>query len=137
MNYDLIYEKFSDLCGYDYSELPQNDEMRYRLINNGVALYNSKAKKYSDILQGGVTCDDGTETINKELHEVDLLIVAYFMSHITASNKYMEYTALWSTMANETGIKDYKAQCQAKESAILYFKNKIEELIDDEISTFD
>ena len=68
MDYNDIYEKFLDLCGYDYTELPQTDELRYRLINNGVGLYNSKAKKYPDVLQGGIKCDNSTETINKYLN---------------------------------------------------------------------
>lgn len=137
MDYNTIYEKFISLSGYDYSELPKTDELRYILINNGVALYNSKAKKYSDILQGGVVCDDDSETINKDLKELDLMILGYFMAFITASNKYAEYTAVWDTMANETGLKDYKAQCSAKESMVKYFRNQIDTLIDDEIDTFD
>lgn len=136
MSYDEIYEKFLDLCGYDISELPQEDVLIYRLINNGVGLYNRKAKKYSDILQGDVVCDNETETINKKLNEVDLLILAYFMCFITASNKYLEYTSLWGTVANETGIKDYKSNCASKKDAINYFENQIKSLIEDEIVSF-
>ena len=137
MDYNDIYEKFLDLCGYDYTELPQTDELRYRLINNGVGLYNSKAKKYPDVLQGGIKCDNSTETINKYLNETDLLVLVYFMCFITASNKYMEYTSLWGTVANETGLKDYKANCSAKKSAVDYFKKQIDTLIEDEIISFD
>lgn len=137
MDYNEIYAKFLDLCGYDYDELPPTDELRYRLINNGVALYNSKAKKYNDILKGGVKCDNSTETIDKELDEIDLLVLVYFMCYITASNKYMEYTSLWSPVSNESGLKDYKSNCSAKKSAVEYFKNQITTLIEDEIVTFD
>lgn len=136
MTYDTIYEKFLDLCGYDCSDLPQTDEMRYRLINNGVGLYNNKARKYSDILQGRVKCDNATETINVELDEVDLLILVYFMCSITASNKYLEFTSLWSTVAHETGLSDYNTQCKAKEGAVKFFNQQIDMLIDDSISTF-
>lgn len=137
MTYDIIYEKFCSLSGYNVSELPQTDELRYRLINNGVALYNSKARKYCDILQGGVICDDSTELVNIELEELDLQVLAYFMAFITASNKYTDFTALWDTMANETGLKDYKSQCSVKEGTVKFFKSQIENLIEDEISTFD
>lgn len=137
MDYNIIYEKFLSLCGYDYSDLPQSDVLIHRLINNGVALYNSKAKKYTDILEGKVVCDDNTETINKELGETDLLILVYLMCEIVATNKYMEYTSLWGTVAHETGIKEYKAQCSARESAINRFKNQVTMLIEDEITTFD
>lgn len=137
MTYDTIYDKFVFLSGYDYSELPQTDELRYRLINNGVALYNSKARKHSDILQGGIACDDDSETINIELNELDLMLVGYFMAFLIAQQKYIEYTSLWATFANETGIKDYKAQCSSREGTIKRFEDKIESLIEDEICTFD
>ena len=32
MDYNDIYEKFLDLCGYDYTELPQTDELRNNLM---------------------------------------------------------------------------------------------------------
>lgn len=137
MDYNEIYEKFLDLCGYDYAELPQDDESIYKLIKNGVALYNNRAKKYPDILQGKVKCDNETETIDVELPETDLLVLVYFMCFIVASNKYTEYTSLWGTIANETGLKDYKSNCLAKQQAVDYFKNQINTLIEDEIISFD
>lgn len=136
MDYNVIYDKFLNLSGYDYAELPQDDESIYRLINNGVALYNSKAKKYPDILQGKVKCDNLNETLDVELEETDLLVLVYFMCFIVASNKYTEYTSLWGTIANETGLKDYKSNCSAKKEAMDYFKNQIDSLIEDEIISF-
>jgi hypothetical protein len=54
----------------------------------------------------------------------------------TASTKYTEFTSLWSATANETGLKDYKAQVSAREYTIDYFKNEINALVEDEIDTF-
>lgn len=136
MDYDLIYEKFLDLCGYDYAELPQTDAMRYRLIHNGVDLYNQKAKKYEGRLQGNVICDDDTESINVKLTSTELMILAYFMCKIIATTKYTEFTSLYGVVANEMGLKDYKAQCTARENTINYFNKQIDNLIEDEIDTF-
>lgn len=136
MDYDVIYQKFLDLCGYDNSELPQSDVMRYRLIHNGVDAYNQKAKKHDGRLQTNVQCDDDTETINKKLTSTELMVLAYIMSSITASTKYNEFVSLWGVMANELGIKDYKAQCTAREYTIKYFEDKVSALVEDEIDTF-
>lgn len=136
MDYDVIYEKFLDLCGYDYAELPQTDALRYRLINNGVDLYNQKAKKYESRLQGNIICDDDTESINKKLTSTELMILAYFMCKIIATTKYTEFTSLYGVVASEMGLKDYKAQCTARESTISYYEKQINNLVEDEIDSF-
>lgn len=106
------------------------------LLIMGLPYITVRQKKYPDILQGKVKCDNLNETLDVELEETDLLVLVYFMCFIVASNKYTEYTSLWGTIANETGLKDYKSNCSAKKEAMDYFKNQIDSLIEDEIISF-
>lgn len=136
MDYDVIYIKFLSLCGYDYTELPQTDEMRYLLIHNGVDMYNQRVKKYDNRLQGNVQYDDNTETLNKELNSIELDILAYCMCKVVATSKYVEFTSLYGVISSEMGLKDYKAQCTAREYTINYFSGQIDKLLEDEIDSF-
>lgn len=136
MSYDEIYEKFLDLCGYDNDELPQIDELRYRLIRNGVAKYNQQAKKYDSRFKTNIVCDDTTESIDKDLNETELTILAYAMCGIVAHTKYMEFVSLYGVVASEMGLKDYKAQCSAREYMINFYKEQMEKTIEDEIDSF-
>lgn len=136
MDYSEIYERFLDLCGYDYDELPQTDALRYRLIQNGVSAYNQKAKKYSGRLTGDVQCMDDMEALNKPLTSTELDILCYMMCKILAMNKYTEFTSLYGTFCNEMGLKDYKAQVDGRQYTIKYYESEIDRLIEDEIDTF-
>lgn len=136
MDYDVIYEKFLVLCGYDYAELPQTDEMRYRLIQNGVDMYNQRVKKHGQRFQGNIMCDDDTETIDTKLTSTELDILAYCMCKIVATTKYVEFTSLYGVVASEMGLKDYKAQCTGREYTINYFSQQIDKHIEDEIDSF-
>lgn len=137
MDYNEIYKSFLDNSGYDYSDLPQIDELRYSLIRNAISLYNAKAKKYPEILGTKIIANDKNETINRELNDTQLLVLVYMMCYITARKIYTEYTALWDTVANETGVKDYNSNCKAKKSAMENFKSMIDDIIEDEIVDFD
>lgn len=135
-SYDELWESFLQVCGYDYSELPQTDERRYILIKNTVRLYNQKAKKYEGRIKGNIKGDDDMEELNVALNDTEILIFSYLMSHLFATNKYTEFTSVWGVFAKETGLKDYKAQCSAREYTIEKFEKEANRLIEDEIDSF-
>lgn len=135
-SYDELWETFLQVCGYDYSEIPQTDERRYILIKNTVRLYNQKAKKYEGRIQGKIKADDDMEELNVSLTDTEILIFSYLMSSLFATNKYTEFTSVWGVFAKETGMKYYKDQCNAREYTINKFEREAERLIEDEIDTF-
>lgn len=136
-SYNEVWETFLQVCGYDSSEVPQTDAKRYILIKNAIRLYNQKADKYEGRIQGHIIGDETLEQLNLELKPTEIMIFANIMSSIFAQNKYTEFSSVWGVFAKETGFKDYKAQCQAREYAIQKFENEVDRLIEDEIDSFD
>lgn len=134
--YDDIWESFLENCGYDRSEMPKLDELRYSMIKNATRLYNQKAKKYENRIQGEIECDDYMETLNKKLSDTELLIFTYILATVFLKNKYTEFTSIYGVFAKETGMKDYKAQCDARQYVIEMYDNKATQLIEDEIDSF-
>jgi hypothetical protein len=135
--YDDIWETFLTICGYDSSELPQEDEKRYLLIKSGLRLYNQLADKYENRIQGNLEMNDTSETLNIELKDTEILIFVNLMASVFAYNKYTEFTSIWSTFTKETGIVAYRAQCQAREYTVQSFKDEATRLIEDEIDSFE
>ena len=136
--YDYIWETFLTICGYDRSEVPQTDETRFPLIKSGLRLYNQLAKKYDTRLQGKVIADDTLETLSVELKDdTELMIFANLMASAFELNKYTEFTSIWSGFSKETGITNYRSQCQAREYAIQSFKDEAIRIIEDEIDSFE
>lgn len=136
VSYDDIYETFLLNCGYDFDELPQTDTARYKVIKNAVMHYNQLAKKYEGRLQGGVICDDGSESINVELTDTELLILAYIIAENIARTKLVEFNSIYGTYSAELGFQNYKAQCEVRQYTIQQFRDRYMTLIHDEIDTF-
>lgn len=136
-SYNEIWETFLQICGYDSSEIPQTDARRYILIQNGIKLYNQKANKYENRIQSNLIGDNVLEQVNKKLSDVEILILANIIASVITKNKYTEFTSVWGVFAKETGFKDYRVQCQAREYTIQMFENEVDRLIEDEIDSFE
>ena len=135
--YDDIWETFLTICGYDYSELPQEDIKIYLLIKSGLRVYNQLADKYENRIQGNLEMNDASETLNIKLEDTEMLIFVNLMASVFAYNKYTEFTSVWSTFTKETSITNYRAQCQAREYTVQCFKDEATRLIEDEIDSFE
>lgn len=135
--YDEIWESFLENCGYDRSEIPSIDELRYSMIKNAIRLYNQQAKKYENRIQGDIKCDEYMESLNVSLTNDELLIFTYILATVFLKNKYAEFTSIYGVFAKETGMKDYKAQCDARQYVIEMYQNKATQLIEDQIDSFD
>lgn len=136
MDYDEIYTEFITKCGYQYTDLPQSDVERYHLIKSGVSIYNQKTQKYKDRITTNIQTDDSTESINQILSDDELLALVYCMCSVIASTKLAEFVSTWCTVAEETGIKDYKAQVTARQDNVQYYYDLITNIIEDRVDTF-
>lgn len=122
--YDDIYSCFLDNCRVDNSCLPVTDKGKYAMIRNGCKIYNSKMED-SIVLKA----DDLTETINVELDDARLLVLAYCLKLNYHENDLTEFTSVWSLYQKEIGFKDYSYQIKAKEANIERTEQKITELV--------
>lgn len=135
MDYDTIWENFILICGYNYKDLPQTDEERYILIENGVSVYNQKTRKYYDRVKTGLVANRDTETINCNLSGDEFLLLLYCMCSVLATNKLSEFVSVWNTTANESGLKDYKAQVSARQNNVSLFEEKISTILEDNVDS--
>lgn len=120
--YDDIFDCFTDNFQVDSNLLPQTDEGKYRMINNAIKHYNNK-------MQDNIKCENTTETINRELDDDNLLVVAHYIKLIYLQNDLSDFLSIYSTFQKEIGFKDYKDQLQGRERQIEKLEDKIDELI--------
>lgn len=136
-NLNDVWKEFRIICGYDSSEIPQNDEEIYGYCESAVKKYNQLAKKYVNRIQGDLKIDVNAEILNKNLSETEVMILANLIAERFTYNKYVEFTSVWSVFAKETGIQNYQSQCKAREYTIQSYKNEVERLILDQIDSFE
>lgn len=124
-----IWEEFRSICKYDSDEIPQNDKEIYAYFKSAIKKYNQLAKTYNNRLQGNLVLDLQNEQIDKKLTETEIMIIANIIAWQFSLNKYVEFTSVWGVYVKETGLKDYKAQCNARENVINSYKEEYENLI--------
>ncbi|MBM7835739.1 hypothetical protein [Clostridium sardiniense] len=129
--YDEIWETFIRVCGYNYEEIPTNENVMKNMINNASVRYNKLANKYSTFT-GNLKLDDISEEANFKLNENEITILANIIAYNFAKFKFTEFTSLYNVVANDLGMKDYKAQCSGRLKTINDFKNEYMALIQDE-----
>lgn len=129
--YDEIWEHFISVCGYIFDEIPQNENIIKNMISNASVKYNTLANKYSTF-KGGLKLDNEKEETNFKLDNNELSILANIIAYYFAKFKFTEFTSLYNVVANDLGMKDYKAQCSARLKTINDFKNEYMSLILDE-----
>lgn len=128
--YDDIWEKFLSECGYIFNEIPKNEKIIKNMINNAVTKYNQLAIKY-ETFNGGLVCDNNEETVSLKMSDLELSILANIIAYNFAKFKFTEFTSLYNVVAKDLGIKDYKAQCSARNQTIREFKRAYMSLIQD------
>lgn len=79
-SYDQIWETFLNNCETSDFDVPQQEEDIYKSIRNAILHFNNR-------LRDNLKADNSTETVNRELSEDDLLILAHFLRYIFLLNK--------------------------------------------------
>lgn len=134
--YDEIWEHFISSCGYIFEEIPQNENIIKNMINNASVKYNQLANKYLTFT-GNLKLDNEKETTNFKLDERELLILANIIAYYFAKFKFTEFTSLYNVVANDLGMKDYKAQCTSRLKTMKDFKEEYMTLILDNDIEYD
>lgn len=126
-SYDDIYQCFIDNCGVDTSRLPSTDQGKYNMIVNAARHYNSRISD-EDIV-GKIICDNIAETINADLDDTRMLILAFCIKYVYLENQLVGFEELWSPFQKEVGVKDYRSQVQGRENTLERVEQKITELL--------
>lgn len=120
--YDEIYSEFLTNTETENINLPSSTEKIYKYINGAVRLFNNR-------LQTDIKCDDNAETLNKDLDDNELLILAHFLRLMFLKNQLTYFTTLYSPFEKDIGVRNFQSQSKALESIVENEKNTIDELI--------
>lgn len=112
--YDDIWISFVDVCQVHPTTLPQTDEGKYILINNGVRYYNSLI----DRNKKQIVCNDMLERINTDLNNDELLLIGYCIKYRFLENELVRYEQVWQPFSSDIGIKFYKDQINARRETL-------------------
>lgn len=121
--YDEIFECFIHNTGIDTSQLPEEDSKKYDMIKNGIKHYNVIIDVDDEV--GKLIPDDNTETINVDLDDTRLLLLAYCIKYIYLENQLIAFEELWFPYQKEIGIKNYGDQIKGRERTLERVKKEI------------
>lgn len=121
-SYDQIWTTFLNNCKVSDIDLPQTPEKIYEIIRNGVMHFNNR-------LREDIVCDDSTETLNRELSNDYLLILAHYIRLIFLINQKTYFESLWQPFAKDVGLKNFSTQLKSLETSIAEEERTIDRLI--------
>lgn len=121
-SYDQIWTTFLNNCKVSDIDLPQTPEKIYEIIRNGVMHFNNR-------LREDIVCDDSTETLNRELNNDYLLILAHYIRLIFLINQKTYFESLWQPFAKDVGLKNFSTQLKSLETSIAEEERTIDRLI--------
>ncbi|MEM5009250.1 hypothetical protein WKH57_00885 [Niallia taxi] len=121
-SYDQIWTTFLNNCMVSDLELPQSDEGKYEMIKNAVMYFNNR-------LRTSVTCDDFTETLNEEVEDDYLLIIANYIRYIFLINQKTYFENLWQPFSKDVGLKNFNTQLNSLKNSIELQDKTIDRLI--------
>ncbi|MBD1379211.1 hypothetical protein [Metabacillus arenae] len=121
-SYDEIWQSFLNNCKASDFDLPSTQEKIHETIKNAVSHFNIRK---SDNIQ----CDDIMETVNRELPESYVLIIAHYIRLIFLINQKTYFESTWQPFSNDVGLKNFSSQLKSLESSITSEERIIERLI--------
>lgn len=123
-SFDDIYTVFMDISRIDEFMLPRTPEGMYALLEQGIdrySIYYDNAKE--------IVFDRITETLNTEIEYEDVQIIANYMLLIVYEKIRDEFISTYDVLVDDIGIRSYKSQVDAKETAIELQNKKIQKLL--------
>lgn len=120
--YDTIWQTFLNNCKVSDIDLPNSPEKIYEQIKNAVMRFNNRLRKE-------LVCDDTSETVNEELSEDNLLIVAHYIRLIFLINQRTYFESLWQPFSSDVGLKNFSTQLRSLDTSIKDQERTIDTLI--------
>jgi len=109
--YDDVWTSFMENGQFAEIDLPKSDEKIYSTIQNAVKHFNNK-------MGTSYKCDNTTETLNVELTDSQLIILAYFIKIIFRKNQLSSFQSLYQPFQADMGFKNYSAQLNSIKASI-------------------
>lgn len=120
--YDQIWTTFLNNCKVSDIDLPQTDEKIYEMISNAVLHFNNR-------LRDNVKCDNVTETLDRELSDDHLLILAHYIRLIFLKNQKTYFESVWQPFQGDIGLRNFSTQLKSLENSVQDQEKLIERLI--------
>lgn len=121
-SYDTVYQTFLNNCKVSDIDLPQTNEGRYEVIRNALLHFNNRMRtRYK--------ADDLLESLDVELNEDEILILAHYIRLIFLINEKTYFESLWQPFTSDVGMKNFSSQNRSLENSIQRQENTIESLI--------
>lgn len=121
-SYDTVWHTFLVNCKVSDIDLPKTDALIYDQIKNAVMRFNNRLRK-------NVVCDDVAETLNEELSEDHLLILAHYIRLIFLVNQKTYFESLWQPFGSDVGLRNFGTQLKSLETSIKDQEKTIDTLI--------
>lgn len=121
-NYDLIWSTFLNNCKTSDFDIPSTPDKIYEVIKNAVLHFNNK-------FRDNLKCDDTLETLDRQLSEDHLLILAHFIRLIFLINQRTYFQNLFQPFASDIGLKNFGTQLRSLDTSIKEEKDTIDTLI--------
>ncbi|PAD85031.1 hypothetical protein CHH57_01595 [Niallia circulans] len=121
-SYDEIWTTFLNNCKVSDLDLPQTNKAIYESIRNAVMYMNNR-------LRTDLICDDVKETLDKEITQDHLLILANYIRYIFLINQKTYFENLWQPFSKDVGLKNFSTQLNSLKSSIELQDKTIDRLI--------
>lgn len=121
-SYDEIWTTFLNNCKVSDLDLPQTNKAIYESIRNAVMYMNNR-------LRTDLICDDVKETLNKEITQDRLLILANYIRYIFLINQKTYFENLWQPFSKDVGLKNFSTQLNSLKTSIELQDKTIDRLI--------
>jgi len=121
-SYDEIWTTFLNNCKVSDLDLPQTNQAIYESIKNAVMYMNNR-------LRTDLICDDVKETLDKEITQDHLLILANYIRYIFLINQKTYFENLWQPFSKDVGLKNFSTQLNSLKSSIELQDKTIDRLI--------
>jgi hypothetical protein len=121
-SYDTIWTSFLTNCKASDIDLPQTPEKIYEAIHNAIRHFNNR-------LRDSLKWDDVSETVNREMSDDHLLILAHYLRLIFLINQKTYFEGLWQPFAKDVGLRNFGTQLRSIETSVQEQRQTIESLI--------
>ena len=118
-SYDTVWSMFLQNCKTDDIELPQTNQGKYDMIRNSILYFNNR-------MEDSLKTDDLTETVNRELSDDHLLILANFLRLAFLKNQLTYFITVYQPFQKEKKKKNFSYQLSA-----------LKTIVEDEVNTID
>lgn len=124
--FDDLYEKFIGIIGVDDFELPQTPYGKYMLVDEALDRFNFFMENLED--ENSISLDKDTEKLSKALLFSQAELVVGYMCLIIYERIYSIFVSTYDVMQDDIGLKNYKAQADARKQKIDMQENKIKKI---------